>query len=133
MREGQLGIAMSGMSIGLLVGPPLGGALYTRFGFRAPFICGIIMAVVDLIGRLLIIERKEALLWNVDPAATPPADDEVAVEEKPAEGAIVPGSAVTEPAQAPPRPVPLSLASVVAKLFKSSRATVILVVTLIWG
>ncbi|KAG1757941.1 major facilitator superfamily domain-containing protein [Suillus lakei] len=40
----QLGIAMTGLSVGLLVGSPAGGALYTRFGFRAPFIFGEICA-----------------------------------------------------------------------------------------
>ncbi|KAG1908464.1 MFS general substrate transporter [Suillus fuscotomentosus] len=64
----QLGIAMTGLSIGLLVGSPAGGALYTRFGFRAPFIFGEICAFVDLGLRLLIIERDVALKWGHDPS-----------------------------------------------------------------
>ncbi|PBK69466.1 MFS general substrate transporter [Armillaria solidipes] len=54
----QLGIAMSGLSLGALVGPPVGGGLYTRFGFRGPFIFGIIIAVLDLAFRFLIIESR---------------------------------------------------------------------------
>lgn len=53
----------------LLVGSPAGGALYTRFGFRAPFIFGEICAFVDLGLRLLIIERDVALKWGHDPSA----------------------------------------------------------------
>ncbi|KAG2045226.1 major facilitator superfamily domain-containing protein [Suillus americanus] len=64
----QLGIAMTGLSVGLLVGSPAGGALYTRFGFRAPFIFGSICAVVDLLLRLLVIERSVALKWGYDPS-----------------------------------------------------------------
>ncbi|KAH0590231.1 hypothetical protein J132_01681 [Termitomyces sp. J132] len=63
----QLGIAMGGLSIGSLIGPPVGGALFTRFGYRGPFILGIAWTVVDLIARLLIIERKEALEYSIDP------------------------------------------------------------------
>ncbi|KAK7026072.1 hypothetical protein VNI00_015718 [Paramarasmius palmivorus] len=64
---GQLGFAMSGMSIGFLLGPPLGGALYERFGFRGVCIFGIIGAVIDLVARLIVIERKDALEWGFDP------------------------------------------------------------------
>ncbi|TFK57595.1 MFS general substrate transporter [Heliocybe sulcata] len=76
----QLGLAMSGLSLGILVGPPVGGGLYNAFGYRGPFIFGIIISVIDLIGRLLIIERKDALLWGVDTAASQGKD----VEQPPA-------------------------------------------------
>ncbi|KAL1952322.1 hypothetical protein VTO73DRAFT_1471 [Trametes versicolor] len=56
----QLGLAMMGMSLGFLVGPPVAGALDDRFGFRAPFIFGIIVTAAELVGRLLIIERSAA-------------------------------------------------------------------------
>ena len=52
-----------------LVGPPVGGALYNTFGFRGPFIFAIIVTMIDFVGRLLIIERKDALPWGIDPAA----------------------------------------------------------------
>ncbi|KAI6136941.1 MFS general substrate transporter [Pisolithus sp. B1] len=59
----------------LLVGSPVGGALYSRFGFHAPFIFGSICAALDLLARLLVIERHEAIGWGVDPWAAylPPA------------------------------------------------------------
>jgi DHA1 family solute carrier family 18 vesicular amine transporter 1/2 len=52
-----------------LVGPPVGGALFDRFGIRGPCIFGIMVISVDLIGRLLLIERREALALGFDPAA----------------------------------------------------------------
>ncbi|KAI0666238.1 MFS general substrate transporter [Trametes maxima] len=60
----QLGLAMMGMSLGFLIGPPVAGALDERFGFRGPFIFGVIVTAVELIGRLLIIERQEAIRWD---------------------------------------------------------------------
>jgi hypothetical protein len=53
-----------------LVGPPVGGALFNRFGIRGPCIFGIMVISVDLIGRLLLIERREALALGFDPAAS---------------------------------------------------------------
>lgn len=69
----QLGIAMTGLSFGLLVGSPVGGALYSKWGYHAPFIFGILCAVLDLVARLFIIERHDAIKWGVDPwGSTPP-------------------------------------------------------------
>ncbi|CCM06621.1 uncharacterized protein FIBRA_08901 [Fibroporia radiculosa] len=67
----HFGLAMSGAALGTVIGPPVSGALYTAYGFRAPFIFGIIFSAVDLVGRLLVIERKHALRWGIDPAALP--------------------------------------------------------------
>lgn len=53
-----------------LVGPPVSGALFDRFGIRGPCIFGIMVISVDLVGRLLLIERREALAWGFDPAAS---------------------------------------------------------------
>ncbi|KAH9994418.1 major facilitator superfamily domain-containing protein [Russula vinacea] len=40
-----------------LVGPPVGGVLFDHFDIRGPCIFGIMAVSVDLIGRLLLIER----------------------------------------------------------------------------
>ena len=48
----------------------MGGALFNRFGIRGPCIFGIIVISVDLIGRLLLIERSEALALGFDPASS---------------------------------------------------------------
>ncbi|KAK0215890.1 major facilitator superfamily domain-containing protein [Armillaria nabsnona] len=74
----QLGIAISGVSLGALVGPPVGGGLYTRFGFRGPFIFGIIIAVLDLAFRFLIIEGKSAS--KLRSSTTEKPNNEIALE-----------------------------------------------------
>ena len=58
-----------------MVGPPVAGALYQNWGFRAPFILGIIITVIDLLARLLLIERHEAIKWGVDPMEIAFSDD----------------------------------------------------------
>ena len=37
--------------------------MFEKLGFRAPFILSIALAAVDLIGRLLVIEKAEAVKW----------------------------------------------------------------------
>ncbi|KAJ8295615.1 putative MFS-type transporter C18.02 [Rhodotorula toruloides] len=59
----SLGIVMSGLSVGEAIGPPIGGALYRHLGWRAPFIFLLVLLVVDIVLRLLIIEKKTALMW----------------------------------------------------------------------
>ncbi|KAJ6604148.1 major facilitator superfamily domain-containing protein [Mycena vulgaris] len=129
----QIGLAMSGMAIGFLAGPPIGGALYGRFGFRGPFICGIIVSVIDLVGRLLIIERKDALRWDMDPAAAiPPVNGPELEDKKSSEGAIASTDSASHP---PPEPsdIKLSLAGVMVRLLRSSRAVVIITITFLYG
>ena len=53
-----------------LIGPPVGGALFDRFGIRGPSLFGIIVISIDLVGRLLLIERSEALAWGFDPVTS---------------------------------------------------------------
>ncbi|KAJ7226014.1 MFS general substrate transporter [Mycena pura] len=132
----QLGLAMSGMSIGFLAGPPIGGALYARFGFRGPFICGIVVSFVDLVGRLLIIERKEALRWNLDPAAVVVPVDQVEhgpADEKSPGDTVADGNLILPVLPSHPDRNNVSFVAVIARLFKSSRATVVILVTLLYG
>ncbi|KAF7306494.1 MFS domain-containing protein [Mycena indigotica] len=114
----QLGLAMVGMSVGFLAGPPIGGAVYSRWGWRGPFIFGIIMAMFDLVGRLFIIERKDALKYGFDPAAV----THTAEEEK-----------APETLETPTVTNNISLISVIVRLCKSSRALVTLALTGLFG
>ncbi|KIM84636.1 hypothetical protein PILCRDRAFT_6257 [Piloderma croceum F 1598] len=158
----QLGIAMTGMSIGFVIGPPVGGLLYGRLGYRAPFVFSEICTILDLVGRLLIIERKYALEWGVDPAAVPTgkqaeaqhALDDVDISDGQLgdkDQLMSPHSPVSNASPAKARegevlsdaehgeativvPVkPLSLHVVVIRLVKSSRALVALSLSLVWG
>jgi multidrug resistance protein len=46
-RGRAMGIALSGMTVGVLVGPPLGGLLYEWGGYAAPFVVAAAVALVD--------------------------------------------------------------------------------------
>ena len=39
-----------------LLGPPIGGALYARWGYRAPFVFGMISTVLNLVGLVFVVE-----------------------------------------------------------------------------
>ena len=72
----------------MLVAPPIGGALYNHLGFRAPFIFGIIFTAIDFVGRLFVIERKEALKWGHDPAIPLQPPDNTGDHAQSSEGVI---------------------------------------------
>ncbi|KAG6837915.1 hypothetical protein H0H93_013068 [Arthromyces matolae] len=153
----QMGIAMAGLSIGSLIGPPAGGAIYSKFGYRGPFIFGIIWTVVDLIARLLIIERKEALKSGIDPQIRNPlpADTEssdaagkqaVADEKQPhpgiddkgeltmASGDVTEDKSRLEAPSAINQTIPpITLPRTVLRLAKSSRALVAFMMTFAYG
>ncbi|KZS93243.1 MFS general substrate transporter [Sistotremastrum niveocremeum HHB9708] len=146
----QLGFAMTGLSIGLIVAPPIGGVLYTALGFRAPFVFGIVVAAIDLFLRIVIIERKVADKW-----LTPSTEEKLESpnRENP-EGPSVDIARQTEDAvpvvqasesdeQDPIEPKPetegtpkaarLSSLKVMAKLLASPRAMTALLNSLIYG
>ncbi|KAJ7356818.1 MFS general substrate transporter [Mycena albidolilacea] len=135
----QLGLAMSGMAIGFLAGPPVGGALYSRFGFRGPFICGIAISVFDLVGRLLIVERKDALKWGIDPAAAPVEGADVEAGGGDAEKTSAGGSPDRTPTPLAPAQgsehdhTTVSLVGVMARLCRSPRAGVAIAITFLYG
>ncbi|KAG5654297.1 hypothetical protein H0H81_005146 [Sphagnurus paluster] len=144
----------------LVARPPVGGALYSALG---PFVFAMAAAVLDLIARLFIIERKDALKWGIDPKI--PRRVKQKTEEE--------GVAGRAPVQPSPfsRPIPndsesnmevsmngilapfegsisgtetfliedetskkgLSLPVVIMRLFQSSRASVAIFITFIYG
>ncbi|KAM0748071.1 MFS general substrate transporter [Meredithblackwellia eburnea MCA 4105] len=56
-----MGQVMIGFSLGSLIGPPVGGVLYARMGYRAPFIFALCLLFCDFLLRLLMIEKHVAL------------------------------------------------------------------------
>lgn len=168
---GQVGFATMGCSLGyvdvftiqkhhsfifdsLALGTPVGGALYARFGIRAPFLFGGICTILDLFGRILIIERNEALAWGVDPAADRSNQKNKAFEAEAAQSDVEPSdntqpsttktsekgctaqvekNTIESPDVTGKSSKPLSLLSVVVKLCKSSRALVALCAVLTQG
>lgn len=47
--------------VGTLIGPPLGGALFTLGGFQAPFLVATALVVLDGAGRVLFLPGRDAL------------------------------------------------------------------------
>ena len=43
-----------------MLAPPVGGSLYKRWGYRAPFIFTILFTILDLPARLLVREREQS-------------------------------------------------------------------------
>jgi MFS family permease len=59
-RGRNMGLVLSGASIGTLLGPPVGGLLADQFGTAAPFLSAAVVAVGDGILRLLLIRPISA-------------------------------------------------------------------------
>ncbi|KAL0064662.1 hypothetical protein AAF712_008360 [Marasmius tenuissimus] len=148
----QLGFAMSGLSIGILLGPPVGGALYERFGFRGPCIFVIIACILDLVARVIVIERKAALVWGHDPKSLGPstqADPEAPTNQPGGEGETeqgnssgiaveprVPEQTNEKPLAAPNEPasqIQLSFLQVLRALLTSPRAVATIFGIFVYG
>jgi MFS family permease len=52
-----------GMSLGILLGPVLGGIIFDKLGYNAVFVMMYICIAVDIILRLLVIEKSTAKKW----------------------------------------------------------------------
>lgn len=57
-RGNAMAIALGGLALGVLVGPPFGGALYEFVGKPAPFIILAVLALLDGLLQLVILEPK---------------------------------------------------------------------------
>lgn len=121
----QLGLAMSGISIGLAFGPPVGGYLYSHYGFRAPIMFALAVSLIDLVGRFLILGKKE-IDREVKPSTEipEPGDDtrNASGEEKSTNGKMDQDSSYKQ-----------SLLQALCKLTKSPRAIVTLLTVFVYG
>ncbi|KDR85264.1 hypothetical protein GALMADRAFT_52881 [Galerina marginata CBS 339.88] len=135
----QLGLAMCGLSVGIAIGPPVGGLLFGRYGYRGPFIFGITATVLDLFGRVILIERKDALVWGIDPTILSAGRDRItsnfaAVGYDPQDFVTAePSTNNSEKPRTTGIDKNLSLLSVIVKLSKSSRALVALFLVFVYG
>lgn len=140
-----------------MIGPPVGGGLYAKLGYRAPFIFSIVCTILDLIGRILVIERKDALLWGIDPAADiqsetselPPNNNTRDYEETSNRNLQSNSDRIRPNNEPKPEGTddqlarseaavnnslrPLSLFSVISRLFRSPRALAALFIVLTYG
>ncbi|EJU00993.1 MFS general substrate transporter [Dacryopinax primogenitus] len=85
----QMGTALIGLSLGSVAGPPIGGALYAKYGFYAPFYFGVALAMLDLVTRFLAIEPQDARKWVNHLSQLPTGND--SEEKSPdASGPVIP-------------------------------------------
>lgn len=63
---GAMGLASSGMTLGVMVGPLLGGVLYENAGYYAVFGLAFGFIGCDIFFRLVLIEKKDAAKWLKD-------------------------------------------------------------------
>jgi MFS family permease len=63
-----------GMSLGLLVSPLLGGVVYDQAGYNAVFGMCYALVGLDVILRLLLVEKKVAARWDPNAVGRPPVD-----------------------------------------------------------
>ncbi|MDB5075474.1 MAG: transporter [Chloroflexi bacterium] len=54
-RGRAMGLALSSVGVGLLVGPVLGGFLFDRWGYRAPFLFAAALAAADGVARWVLV------------------------------------------------------------------------------
>ncbi|KAH7918125.1 MFS general substrate transporter [Leucogyrophana mollusca] len=123
----HLGLAMAGGSLGQLIGPPVGGALYARWGYRAPFVFGMIFTAIDFVGRLLVVEKMAAA---IPPSEEVPPEHVADKEEGPAGPADHDPNPSTLGAKNDTGPVNPSILGVVFRLMTSARTLVALSVIL---
>jgi MFS family permease len=60
-----MGYVSLGMSLGIMIAPVLGGVLFDSAGYNAVFALCYAFIAVDLVFRLLLIEKKNAKRWIV--------------------------------------------------------------------
>jgi len=96
-----LGYVSLSMSLGVLVAPLLGGVVYSKAGYYAVYYMAFGLIVLDIILRLLLIEKKIANQWNVD-EATDSEDISAAKAEKEKEVEKRPDASNSEPVHPQP-------------------------------
>ncbi|KAI5475475.1 MFS multidrug transporter [Pseudohyphozyma bogoriensis] len=138
-RVGQvMGQVMIGFSVGTVIGPPVGGVLYERMGYRAPFVFALCLLFVDLVLRMVLIEKHVALKWvrsGVDVpgfeapgyvAPTSPAAPSIPLDSN------APPSKAQKKEEEENKPVPSQLSALLSMMV-NPRAMTAFVLTLFYG
>ncbi|KAJ4292708.1 hypothetical protein N0V90_009371 [Kalmusia sp. IMI 367209] len=82
-----MGYVGAGMSVGILIGPLLGGVVFDRAGYGAVFGMAYALIGLDVILRLLLVEKKVAVRWDAEvPEVGGAGNTESSVEKETADG-----------------------------------------------
>jgi MFS family permease len=115
---------MTGITLGVLLGPPISGALNdTKLGYRAPFIFSIATCIFDLLGRLLVLEKHEAAPWLA--GAHPQSPEIASTRQEPGEGLPITATGRTKSQ--------MSVLRVIVTLSRSKRALAAFFNTFVYG
>ena len=76
----MMGFALSSANVGVLIAPLLGGIVYANAGYYAVFVMMLGLVLIDILLRLVMIEKKIAAKWewkeeNYDGSDSFPHDD----------------------------------------------------------
>jgi MFS family permease len=72
-----MGYVFLGMSLGILLGPVLGGIVFEKLGYDAVYIMVYCLIAVDIALRLVAIEKKVARQWLNDSSSQAPEQVEL--------------------------------------------------------
>ena len=75
-----MGYTATALSAGSLAGPLLGGVIYAKGGYYAVFAMGFALIGLDIILRLLMVEKSVAAQWSLSPVTV--AENSHVVEPK---------------------------------------------------
>ncbi|KAI0012701.1 MFS general substrate transporter [Xylariaceae sp. FL0662B] len=95
--DNAVGVAMGyvgiSMSVGLLIAPVIGGAVYAAAGYYAVYYIAFGVVAVDIVLRLFMIEKKVARQWIKEEQPSPPATDGNPLDVEKATSPVGPGAA----------------------------------------
>ncbi|MCJ1309477.1 hypothetical protein MMC25_003137 [Agyrium rufum] len=83
-----MGYVAIGMSVAFLLGPLLGGVVYNRAGYYAVYYMAFALIILDIILRVLLVEKKMAAKWRTDETVSPETSSES--EDKSLEATTLP-------------------------------------------
>lgn len=69
-----MGYVFLAMSLGILLGPVLGGILFEKLGYNAVYVLVYCLIAIDICLRLIAIEKKDARKW-IEVADTPVSEE----------------------------------------------------------
>lgn len=100
---GYMGYGIISVNIGMTIAPTIGGALYERVGYYSTFFVMFSLIALDILMRLVMVEKKAALKWEAHDEAigkSPPTQYGTMSPVQDTDEATHTGAEVAEPSKA---------------------------------